>query len=239
MKGFGIGIRNDLLEPKHVEKMGQAVWLYMWLVDKMTSVTEEGVGLVLGGKPIKYDEVAAELGMSSDTYTRWIEKLSEYPYIQTLRTPHGIVFKVLKAKQKRYRKNAESFRKNAESNIRPTIDIQEDKDLQPPSASAETVKESDPRIKDFIHLFRLINPSYGRLFANKTERKASARLLKLHDLPYWTSFLAGYRVKLLSDKFCPRATKPSAVERKLGEIVAYGSSTRMSDAKKKDKEWVV
>jgi hypothetical protein len=27
MKGFGIEIKNDLLDPKHLEHMGQAVWL--------------------------------------------------------------------------------------------------------------------------------------------------------------------------------------------------------------------
>ena len=128
MKGFGIEIKNTLLEKKHVEKMGIAIWLYMWLVDHMTSITEEGIGNVLGGKPIKYEEVESELGISQDTYTRWIEKLSKYPYIETIRTPYGITFRVLKAHKhfkkrirtnsETLRKNAESLRKNAESNIR-------------------------------------------------------------------------------------------------------------------------
>jgi hypothetical protein len=97
MKGFGIEIKNDLLDPKHVQNMGQAVWLYMWLVDKMTSITEEGIGRVLGGKPITYDEVYKELGMSRNTYSRWIARLLEYPYIETTVAPHGITFRVLKA----------------------------------------------------------------------------------------------------------------------------------------------
>lgn len=97
MKGFDIEIKNNLLDPKHVQNMGQAVWLYMWLVDKMTSITEEGIGKVLGGKPIKYEEVEVELGMSRNTYTRWIAKLLKYPYIETTLAPQGIVFRVLKA----------------------------------------------------------------------------------------------------------------------------------------------
>jgi hypothetical protein len=97
MKGFGIEIKNDLLEPKHVKQMGTAVWLYMWLIDKLTSIREEGVGVVLGGRPVKYEEIARELGISQDTYTRWIEKLLEYPYIAAVRTPHGISFRVFKA----------------------------------------------------------------------------------------------------------------------------------------------
>lgn len=111
MKGFGIEIKNNLLEPKHVEAMGQSVWLYMWLIDKMTSINEEGLGKVLGGKPIKYSEVKKELGVSQDTYTRWIQKLLEYPYITAVRTPYGIVFHVYKA----YKKFGKRFRTNADT----------------------------------------------------------------------------------------------------------------------------
>lgn len=117
MKGFGIEIKNHLLEPKHVENMGTAVWLYMYLIDKITSVNEDGVGKVLGGKPLKYSEVKDELGISKDTYTRWIKKLEEYPYIESTLAPYGYSFKVLKA-YKRFRKNHEPkrFRKNHERN---------------------------------------------------------------------------------------------------------------------------
>lgn len=129
MKGFGIEIKNNLLDPKHVEAMGSAVWLYMWLIDHMTIITETGKGIVLGGKPIKYPEIKKELGISQDTYTRWVDKLSSYPYIEIIRTPYGITFKVLKA-FKRFRKSAEStsvivrnhLRENAESNKTMTVD---------------------------------------------------------------------------------------------------------------------
>lgn len=130
MKGFGIEIKNNLLEPKHVENMGVAVWLYMWLIDKITYVNHEQIGVVLGKKPIKYEEVRKELGISQDTYTRWIEKLAEYPYIEAIRTPHGISFRVFKAK-KRFRKSAECkdsedvrnhLRKSAECNKTVSVD---------------------------------------------------------------------------------------------------------------------
>lgn len=125
MKGFGIYIQNDLLEPKHIEAMGIAVWLYMWLLDKMTSIDEKQVGHVLGNKPIKYEEIQEALGISADTYTRWMQTLEEAGYIKAIRTPAGISFRVFKAK-KRFRKSAEGdsaqmrnrFRTNAESNIR-------------------------------------------------------------------------------------------------------------------------
>lgn len=129
MKGFGIYIQNDLLEPKHISAMGQSVWLYMWLLDKMTSIDEKQVGHVLGNKPVKYEQIGEELGISADTYTRWVQTLEEHNYIKAIRTPYGISFRVHKAK-KRFRKNAgtdsaqmrSGNRKNAESNIRQYSD---------------------------------------------------------------------------------------------------------------------
>lgn len=109
MKGFGIEIKNNLLEPKHIEAMGHAVWLYMYLLDKVTSITEEQVGIVLGGKPIKFEDVKKELGITKNTYTIWLNKLKSYPYIQATRTPFGFSFKVYKV-HKRFTKNSDSHK---------------------------------------------------------------------------------------------------------------------------------
>lgn len=128
MKGFGIEIKNDLLEKKHVEGMGQAIWLYMWLIDKMTSINEKNIGLVLGGKSIKYEEIKKDLGISKNTLTRWTKILLKYPYIITIRTPYGTVYKVLKAK-KRFTKKVKRFTNNEESN-RFTTNRESNKTIQ-------------------------------------------------------------------------------------------------------------
>lgn len=110
MKGFGIEIKNDLLDPKHVEAMDIAVWLYMWCLDKMTSINEEGIGLVLGGKPIKFDDVV-ELGISLRTYRRWVKILENAGYINSTRKPNGLILSVNKAHKwfnKGYAKNGTS-----------------------------------------------------------------------------------------------------------------------------------
>ena len=100
MKGFGIEIKNNLLDPKHVEKMNTSIWLYLLLIDKITSVNEDGIGLVLGGRPITYEEINEELGISRATYGRWIKILCAYPYIEIKRAPKGIIFRVFKAFKK-------------------------------------------------------------------------------------------------------------------------------------------
>ena len=79
--------------------MGEAVWLYMWLLDKMTTVNENGTGKVLGNKPIKFSDIQEELGISRQTYGRWSDKLRSANYINTLRTPTGLIITINKAKK--------------------------------------------------------------------------------------------------------------------------------------------
>lgn len=131
MKGFFIEIKNNLLEKKHIENMDNAVWLYMWCLDKMTSISEEGIGKILGGKPIKFKEVIEELGISHRTYTRWVERLKKFGYINTIQAPYGLIISVNKAVKvfNRVAKNSERVAKNGKryatsgySNIRQYSD---------------------------------------------------------------------------------------------------------------------
>ena len=79
--------------------MGSSVWEFMWLLDKMTSCDENGIGKVLGGKPIKSSEISADLGITESNIRRNLGKLRKEGYINTLRTPYGLVITVLKAKK--------------------------------------------------------------------------------------------------------------------------------------------
>lgn len=105
--GYYITIKNELLEPKHVEAMGAAVWLYMLLIDKVMAINENGIGKVLNGRPVIFEEhVEGALGVTDRTYRRWIKTLREAGYIKTLRTPYGLVIYVNKA-EKMWGKNSQ------------------------------------------------------------------------------------------------------------------------------------
>lgn len=98
--GYYITIKNDLLEPKHVERMGAAVWLYMWLIDKVMAIDENGIGKVLNGKPVNFEEhIVPDLGVPERTYQRWIYDLRTAGYIKTVRAPYGLVIVVTKAEK--------------------------------------------------------------------------------------------------------------------------------------------
>ena|SRR3990167_5923459 len=75
-------------------------------------------------------------------------------------------------------------------------------------------------INNLINLFKPINPSYERLFKNKTQRSALERLVKAHGLEKITSTIEKLP-ELVNQKYAPRITTPLALEEKLGELIIF------------------
>ena len=234
MKGFYIEVSNDLLDPKHCHTMGDAVWLFMWFLDKMTIIDSDlGEGKVLGGKPIVYTDLEIDLGISRSTFFRWSEILKQGGYIRTLRTPRGQVITVLKAKKrfgrsvksdtslnkKRCSKNDTSVTINDTSmldydtsNIDSTIDKSVDKNI--------ITSQSEVNVKEIIDLFKLVNPNYQTLFPRKTERDAVERMLKRFGREKLEK-----AIKVMAEsygkKFAPTITTPRELESRMGKLIAY------------------
>ena len=76
-KTMNIGVRHGLLDAKHTHAMGKAILLFEWLVSRQTKEN----GLVLGGKPITYADIAADTGWAARTLRRWMGKLVEKQYV--------------------------------------------------------------------------------------------------------------------------------------------------------------
>lgn len=129
--------------------MGSSVWLFMWLLDKMTSINEDGIGKVLGGKPVVYSEVQEDLGISERTYRRWTDTLRDEKYITTIQAPYGLIFSVNKAK-KRYARNVQRSATNGKSYAESgTSNIRHNKDyIQRQSSKKLTEREilDNPRL---------------------------------------------------------------------------------------------
>jgi len=81
--------------------------------------------------------------------------------------------------------------------------------------------EETSQVNPLIELFKEVNPSNSKLFANKTQRGSAERMLKTHGLQK----LSGL-IKLLpqmnGDKYAPVITTPVQLEDKLGQLLAYG-----------------
>lgn len=110
---FYFPVFSGLLTNEHKNKIGSALWEFLWLISKTTKeVVEDGetVGIVLGGKPVKVSEVVQDLGSNERTIRRNLTKLKDSGYIESTRTPYGEVFKV---------KNSKKFVRNRVKNNKP------------------------------------------------------------------------------------------------------------------------
>jgi hypothetical protein len=97
-KNFNTGLRGVLFDAKHYQQMGQAVWLYGWLVLRQTR--QEGtMGLVLGGRPVSYREIEEETGFARKTLERWMSVLRREGYVVTQSAPAGVIVRITKAKK--------------------------------------------------------------------------------------------------------------------------------------------
>jgi hypothetical protein len=95
-------VHAGMLTEEHRERIGKAIWEFLWCLSKTTKETiEDGdrVGVVLGGKPITFKEVADEFGISRSTVRRNFEILELENYISLLETPRGHVIKVMRSKK--------------------------------------------------------------------------------------------------------------------------------------------
>lgn len=102
---FYIQISNGLLRGGHRKRMGEAVWEFMWFIDRITRIDEEGFGLVLGGKSINLHDLTEDMGVHYTTVSRNIQKLVKHGYIMVSYEPYGMIVKVAKAK-KRFKKDS-------------------------------------------------------------------------------------------------------------------------------------
>ncbi len=101
-------MKGVLLDARHYERMGSALWLYSWLVLRQTHQSG-AIGWVLGGAPVSHREIEEETGFNRRTIEAWFRKLRRGGYIETTAAPSGVVIRILKAK-----KFAQSPRRNAE-----------------------------------------------------------------------------------------------------------------------------
>lgn len=93
---YYITVSNGLLEGNHQKRMGSSVWQFMWCLDKITVIKENGEGKVWGGKPIKLSDIK---GASRITNSRNLNKLEKLGYLKLIHTPYGISIIVYKAKK--------------------------------------------------------------------------------------------------------------------------------------------
>ncbi len=94
---YFIGVRRGLLDAKHREAMGSAVWTFMWAIDRQT----DHAGTVAGGEVLNYATIASESGAPSAAAARQdVRKLAAAGYLRVENVP-GVGLHVWVANPKR------------------------------------------------------------------------------------------------------------------------------------------
>jgi hypothetical protein len=112
-----IGAQSGLVDPKHEEIMGTAVWFYLWCVWRQTRRT----GLVLGGMPFTYEELSKRSGFTERKIRRWMQTLRSCGYLEVTYTNYQKMrLRVLKSKKFNFKQQALQFEpstENGQSNV--------------------------------------------------------------------------------------------------------------------------
>lgn len=95
-KSYPLPLWNGILE--HCERIGPALWEFVWLLDKIT-VEKDGKGIVLGGAPVKIARIAGDLGRCDRTIRSNLDRLQDNNYIKRTRTPFGFTIEVLNSRK--------------------------------------------------------------------------------------------------------------------------------------------
>jgi hypothetical protein len=97
---FWIPVYRGLFQ--HYARIGPAIWLFLWYIDKTTReecASGDRVGYVLGGAPVKDLAAAYDLACDRATVTRWRRLLESQGYVRIRRVWGGHVIYVMKSKR--------------------------------------------------------------------------------------------------------------------------------------------
>lgn len=234
MKGYGIYVKNDLLDKKHLEAFGTSpLWLYLWLLDKMTSIGEDGIGKVLGGKPITYSEVEDELGLSERSYKRYIKLLRDNGYIETTRTMYGLVILVNRASK--IFGNSNRDRPKMAHPDRPKMAKRSAKVAHPigqSGTSNKTIQYDNTIVAKATKPLAYGNDEINKIYdywekqcgmplpANKANRYATNNLLKKYNSDKLKSLIRGV-AQAQGDRYAPTIGDMVALQAKVNDLLIW------------------
>ena len=140
-----IPVWNGVLE--HRERIDGTIWVFLWLLDGITE-EREGVGIVLGGIPIKASRIAKDLAFTERTVRDQLETLETGHYIKRRRTPYGYAIEVSNSRKfgiwQAHKRSEENFRSGGERSEENFREIGNN----PPSRSEEKRKYKEDAAKN-------------------------------------------------------------------------------------------
>ncbi len=204
VKTYNIPVSNGILEDGHFLRMGSSVWTFLWFVDRTTKEWN-GWGLVLGGKPIKTQDIADGFMCDKRTIKRHIHILKHEFYILTKRTAYGIIVVVAKSKKRRDKNVTSGHREGTKTSLKKGQKLS--REVPPVSLLIKTIQDStvDNTLPKGKEGDALPSPDLileGAIPKVKQECQRVADIL--YDAKIWLKAHA-FKNKCLKKKYNPRA----------------------------------
>lgn len=201
--------------------------------DKKLSLKAKGLFSYLYSKPdgwnFSSERIALENSDGRDSIRQALRELEDNGYLERKKQASGRIEHLLKFDEKPETENPSvgqepetekpTVGKTHSGKTRPISNKDTDNNKYTENKIA-TEAVAPQMVNDLIDLFKEVNPSYERLFPNKTERSAAERLISKFGFDK-----VGAAVKsiprFISLAGCPQITTPYQFERKLGQYVAF------------------
>jgi DNA-binding transcriptional ArsR family regulator len=83
-------VSSGLLRPEHCRRIGQSLWVFLWMIHHEHKPAGKPDGLVSEGRPVTYEDIANEIGLRARTIRYHVKALEEQGYIRSERDgTHG------------------------------------------------------------------------------------------------------------------------------------------------------
>lgn len=180
-ENFNVGLTNALLEPKHYHAMGDALWLYTYLLDRQTRrLDKDGLGQVAGGVPIRDADISGTIGSSRRTIIRWRDTLLLHGYVTARRTPYGHVYAIAKPKK---------WSQKTGTDVTQPAHLSKGGDVPfPPTDVTETVKRCDTTCTNKEEMSRETSSSSSETAAAAFSEKQMAECIEMVSNYYLKAF---------------------------------------------------
>lgn len=235
---YSIGAKNGLLEQKHLDILGPAIWLYLWFIDKQPKDSDK----VLGGKPITYEQFAESYPkVPRRTYFAWLERIRAGGYVELTRTPRGSVIIINKPKkwhksdvqkmahqtksdvqnfapvvQKMAHRGAENGTSNIKETVKETITNNNTNVLEPTAP----VRYGKPEVNDLFDYWEK-TVGYPIKAKVRSNRFACATLIKTRTVPEMKRLINGVALAQ-EDRYAPSVSDFSELQSNMNRFLAWG-----------------
>ncbi len=172
------------------------------------------------------DEFGLSIGISGSTAWFWLRQFKLDNMIDIKTSSVGTVVTVLKWKDYQGLDSEVDSGKTADEQRMNTI--KNDKNVKNEKNNTLATKVAD--LNESMNLFKGVNPSYERLFANKTQRYALERMITKYGEPKVKNMLAQLP-SIVSKPYAPQITTPLELESKLGKLIQFIQQEKLKIAK--------